>query len=155
MTCTSMNIEVMPAAERRDDVKRMLVEHQCELRNEIQNRVRDVRETGTGHYRHLSDLGDSVDGETEDDLTFALIHIKAEMLQRVSEAVRQCDEGSYGYCLDCRGAISSSRLRAMPFAVRCRDCEAEREAKRMDDRQQGGRWAASRDRSTSGRATQS
>lgn len=140
MTCTAMNCGVMPLAERRKDVRRMLVEHQCELRNEIQNRVRDVRETGTGNDRHLSDLGDSVYGETEDDLTFALIHIKAEMLQRVSEAVRRCDEGTYGYCLDCRGAISSARLRAMAFAVRCRDCEAEREAERSGDRLQEGRW---------------
>ena len=33
----------------------------------------------------------------------------------------------YGYCSDCGGEISEQRLRALPFAVRCKDCEESRE----------------------------
>jgi DnaK suppressor protein len=116
----------------------MLVERQRELLNEIQIRVRDVREEGaTGAYRHATDPGDAVEAEPEDDLSFALIHLKAEMLERVNDAVRRCDEGAYGHCVDCGEAIAPSRLRAMPFAVRCLDCEETREDEQHHKR---GQW---------------
>ncbi len=111
----------------RTDIRRMLVERRRELLNEIQSRVRDVREEGSSTDHHITYLGEALDVEPEEDLAFALIQMKAEMLERVSEAVRTFDEGAYGYCLDCGEVIGSSRLRAMPFAVRCRDCEQTRE----------------------------
>ena len=33
------------------------------------------------------------------------------------------DEGAYGYCLECGEEIPELRLRALPFAIRCKDCE--------------------------------
>jgi DnaK suppressor protein len=37
------------------------------------------------------------------------------------------DEGSYGTCAECAGEIAGRRLRALPFAMRCQDCEDRRE----------------------------
>jgi DnaK suppressor protein len=116
--------------ERCDDIRRVLVEHRHDLLNEIQSRIRDVREVGSDKHHHTTDLGDTVEAEPEDDLVFALIQMKAEMLERVNEAVRHFNEGTYGYCVDCGEVIASARLRAMPFAVRCRDCEETRENER-------------------------
>jgi DnaK suppressor protein len=79
-------------------------------------------------------LTETVEAEPEDDLVFALIQLKAEMLERVNEAVRHFDEGTYGYCGDCGEVIASARLRAMPFAVRCRDCERTREDEQHRER---------------------
>jgi RNA polymerase-binding transcription factor len=53
--------------------------------------------------------------------------MKAEVLKRINEAVRRLDEGTYGDCVDCDDVVAPSWLRAMPFAVRCRDCEDRRE----------------------------
>ena len=53
--------------------------------------------------------------------------MKAEVLERVNEAVRHFDEGTYGYCVDCGEVIASSRLRAIPFAIRFKECEEMRE----------------------------
>jgi DnaK suppressor protein len=105
----------------------MLVERRRELLNEIQTRVRDLREEGSRRYDHNTHLDETVEAEPEDDLALALIQLRGEMLERVNEAVREFDEGTYGYCVDCGGIIALSRLRAMPFAVRCRDCEETRE----------------------------
>jgi DnaK suppressor protein len=116
--------------ERCDEIRRVLVEHRHDLLNEIQTRIRDVREVGADKHHHTTDLGDTVEAEPEDDLVFALIQMKSEMLEKVNEAVRHLDEGTYGYCVDCGEVIASARLRAMPFAVRCRDCEETRESER-------------------------
>lgn len=60
--------------------------------------------------------------------------MRAETLERVNEAVRHCEQGTYGYCVDCGEGIAASRLRALPFAVRCRDCEEMREDEQRQKR---------------------
>jgi DnaK suppressor protein len=134
MICTTVGIAEVRVGEQRDGIRRMLVERRRELLDEIHNRVRDVREVGSNH--HAADLTETVEAEPEDDLVFALIQMKAELLERVDEAVRHFDEGTYGSCVDCGEAIASARLRAMPFAVRCRDCEETREDSRHRQRVQ-------------------
>lgn len=122
------------AGERRDDVRRMLVEHRRELLGEIQNRVRDVREDGSGKHHHSTDPAEAFEVESDDDLALVVIQMKTEVLDRINDAVRHFDEGIYGYCVDCREIITTSRLRAMPFAVRCRDCEEARECEQYRGR---------------------
>ena len=109
------------------DLRRMLMERRRELQDEIQSRVRNVREERAVGDSRTVGLGEPLDAEPEDDLAFALIQLKGELLERVNEAVRRMDEGAYGRCADCGELIDASRLRAMPFAVRCRDCEQTRE----------------------------
>ena len=119
---------------QRVSVRRMLVERRRELLNEIQSRVRVVREVGSSKDHHSSPLAETVDAEPEDDLEFALIQMKSEMLETVNEAVRRFDAGAFGYCVDCGEVITQARLRAMPFAVRCRECEEEREDEQHRER---------------------
>jgi DnaK suppressor protein len=119
---------------QRASVRRMLVERRRELLSEIQSRVRVVREVGSSKDHHSSPLVETVDTEPEDDLEFALIQMKSEMLETVTEAVRRFDAGAYGNCVDCGEVITSARLRAMPFAVRCRECEQAREDEQHRER---------------------
>lgn len=119
--------------DARLDTRRMLVERRQQLLHDLQARVRDAREGGT-HTHHAPDPREAFEAEPEDDLAFVLIEMKAAMLERINHAVRQVDEGTYGLCVDCGDAIAPSRLRALPFAVRCRDCEDRREhEQRRDD----------------------
>jgi len=53
--------------------------------------------------------------------------LTADTLSRIDAALRRLDEGSYGQCFECGDEIGETRLRAVPFAVRCKDCEAIRE----------------------------
>jgi DnaK suppressor protein len=119
---------------QRASVRQMLVERRRELLNEIQSRVRVVREVGSSKDHHSSPLAETVETEPEDDLEFALIQMKSEMLETVNEALRRFDAGAYGYCVDCGEVITSARLRAMPFAVRCRECEEARENEQHRER---------------------
>jgi DnaK suppressor protein len=114
-------------AARRADVRLMLVERRRELLLEIQSRIRDVREEGSSTDHHAPHLGEPFEAEPDEDLAFALIQMKAEMLESMNEAVKTFDEGAYGSCLDCGEVIGSARLQAMPFAVRCRECQESRE----------------------------
>jgi DnaK suppressor protein len=36
-------------------------------------------------------------------------------------------EGTYGTCEDCGEEINTERLKVLPFAIYCRDCQEKRE----------------------------
>ena len=52
---------------------------------------------------------------------------QAETLNKINEALARLEGGRYGFCYECGEEISEARLRALPFAVRCKDCEEARE----------------------------
>ena len=74
----------------------------------------------------------SVD-EFVQEVDLALMQMKSETLKKIDEAIQRLEEGSYGRCEDCDQEIAAARLRALPFAARCRDCqEASEDAVRYE-----------------------
>jgi RNA polymerase-binding transcription factor len=113
---------------RYSDLKRMLEERRGEILSEVQGRIRDQREADTwGKVHEVLDAGESSEADIQEDIEFALIQMKAETLTKINDALGRLEEGAYGYCFDCGGEISDQRLRALPFAVRCKECEEARE----------------------------
>ena len=53
------------------------------------------------------------------------------------------EQGDYGNCFDCGSEIAEKRLRALPFAVRCKDCEEAREMAEQRERQLAARRSTS------------
>ena len=110
-----------------DEIRRILTARRRDLLNEIQNGLRDARADASGQRQYRVESGETTEVHPEDDLAFALIQIKAQVLDRLNEALKRLNEGTYGYCDECADSIAASRLRALPFAVRCKDCEEMRE----------------------------
>jgi DnaK suppressor protein len=110
-----------------DEIRRILTARRRDLLNEIQNGLRDARADPSGQRQYRVESGETTEVHPEDDLAFALIQIKAQVLDRLNEALKRLNEGTYGYCDECADSIAASRLRALPFAVRCKDCEEMRE----------------------------
>jgi DnaK suppressor protein len=104
----------------------MLEERRRELMNEVQGKIRDVRADGNKE-REVLDQGESSEVDIQEDIEFALIQMKSETLNKVDAALRRLEEGTYGNCFECGDEIAPARLRALPFAVRCKDCEEARE----------------------------
>ncbi len=110
-------------ARRLDGLRAILESRRAELSQDVQGRIRDVRSDGTGD-RNVLDGPESSEIDIQDDIGFALIQMKAATLKKIDTALRRIEEGDYGECFECGGEIAQARLRALPFAVRCRDCEA-------------------------------
>jgi len=72
------------------------------------------------------------------DMDFALMQMKADTLGKIDEAIQRLEKGTYGTCAECQGEIAEARLKALPFATLCRDCqetaETESGAARPDSR---------------------
>ena len=121
--------------ERYLELKRILEERRREILSEVHEKMRDVRSDGpTGNPQGVLDAVESSEADIQEDIEFALIQMKAETLEKIDEALVRLEEGTYGYCFECGEEISERRLRALPFAVRCKDCEEAREAAQQRER---------------------
>ena len=118
---------------RYDELKKMLQDRRRQLMSDVQGRIRDVRGEGSKD-REVLDQGESSEVDIQDDIEFALIQMKSETLNKINEALRRLDEGTYGNCFECGDEVAEARLRALPFAVRCKDCEEARETAEQRDR---------------------
>ena len=121
-------------ASRRHDLRTFLESRRRELVHDVQHRIRAAR-GDRGIDREVLDVAESSDVDSQHDIGFALIQLKAETLNRIDAALSRLEDGSYGECFECGNQIADARLRALPFAVRCRDCEERREeGANADDR---------------------
>ena len=111
----------------------MLEDRRRELVHEVQGKIRDAR-TDSTLERDVLDQGESSEVNIQDEIEFALIQMKAETLDKIDAALRRLGEGTYGDCFECGDEIAEARLRALPFAVRCRDCEEARETVEQRER---------------------
>ncbi len=131
--------------DRYNDLKAMLDSRRQELVSEVQGKIRDVREEGTWGSK-LNDVLDAVESseaDIQEDIEFALIQMKAETLNKINDALARLENGEYGFCFECGEEIAEKRLRALPFAVRCKDCEEARETAEQRQRQMAARRGAS------------
>lgn len=108
------------------DGREMLREMLTRLRNETQQRVKDLRR----------DQEQEAELEPEDEIELArttgevethaaLIARAEEKLRYLDEAFARLDAGKYGRCLKCGGAIPIDRLMSIPFAAYCVTCQQD------------------------------
>lgn len=107
-----------------EDLRRTLAERRREISREIQDKIRDVRAETEGKEtsEELDEWG-IFEADTQRDIKFALIELKAHILDQINHALSRLNEGTYGCCLECGEKIPERRLHALPFAIRCKDCE--------------------------------
>jgi DnaK suppressor protein len=123
----------------------MLDTRRREIQAEVHGKMRDVREEGAwgGKLNEVFDAVESSEADIQDDIEFALIQMKSETLNKINDALVRLEHGNYGDCFDCGEEIAEKRLRALPFAVRCKDCEEAREVAEQRQRQLVARRGAS------------
>ena len=142
LMATTTKSKAAAKTSRYNELRKMLEERRRELTNEVQGKIRDVRAEG-GKDRDVLDPGESSEVDIQEDIEFALIQMKGETLNKVNEALRRLEDGTYGNCFECGDEIAGPRLRALPFAVRCKDCEEARETAEHRERQQARRGSSS------------
>jgi DnaK suppressor protein len=107
----------------RYNVLRAMLE---ERRKEIKDKLHSILET-------LPEQTAVVDAEEQSvsdfvrEVDFTLMQMKSETLAQIDEALTRLEGGTYGRCLECDREIPEPRLRALPFAFRCRDCQERHE----------------------------
>jgi DnaK suppressor protein len=91
-----------------------------------------VEENRTSETSSLTDMAAHAAETLHTEMRVALMGRRTEQVVQIQDALERLAANQYGYCQDCEGFIGAARLRALPFARRCRDCQdhAERLARR-------------------------
>ena len=115
----------MAKSRRAQNIRQLLEQRKRQLTAEMQGMMRTVRHESRGE--RTADEQDVAESDTRSDIDLAVIQMKAETVARINAALRRLDQGGHGDCVECGEKISIERLTALPFALRCRDCEESRE----------------------------
>ncbi|MBI3780539.1 MAG: TraR/DksA family transcriptional regulator [candidate division NC10 bacterium] len=61
----------------------------------------------------------------EGSLNLAMVQQQERLLAQIDAAIRRHKAGTYGRCLGCGEEIPLARLKALPFARACAQCQEE------------------------------
>ena len=97
-------------------------------RREIHERLRSLRESMPAEAPDVRDAEEQSVDDFVQEVDLALMQMKTETLKRIDQAILRLEDGTYGRCQECDAEIPAPRLRALPFAALCRDCQEEAES---------------------------
>lgn len=110
--------------EKKEALKRLLLNKREQLLKEVKN---EVSQYIKGENRQLVDTalddGDWSVVDLSEDVRLRQLSSHRETLLKIDESLRKLAEGTYGICESCGEEISEQRLKVMPFAINCRDCQ--------------------------------
>jgi DnaK suppressor protein len=91
-----------------------------------------VTENRTAETTSLTDISVHAAETLNTEIQVTLMDRRTQQVVQIQDALARLAGGRYGFCEECDTFIGLPRLRALPFAQRCRDCQgqAERRASR-------------------------
>ena len=120
-----------------EEFKRLLLTVRARIRGDVKqmtDEALDRNENGTESKSptHLAELGTET---YEQDFALRRVENEQEVLDEIEEALNRISDESYGICSGCKDAgrtvakslIPKARLRVLPYARNCVECERKRE----------------------------
>jgi DnaK suppressor protein len=114
--------------ETKAALRKVLLQKRADLLKEIKT---EISKYIKGETRQLVDTalddGDWSVVDLSEDISLRHLSAHRETLLKIDESLRKLNEGTYGLCEDCGDVISEERLKILPFAIYCIDCQERRE----------------------------
>lgn len=111
---------------RRKDLTKVIADNEAILKQQI---TFDDSEDSRLDYNHPADM---VQGDPDYQKEINLIDRSRAELAKVDLAISQIDRDSFGNCDSCEQPISFGRLKAIPFARKCIDCQEALEESQLE-----------------------
>jgi DnaK suppressor protein len=73
------------------------------------------------------DIADRAQDLYENQVLASLSGLQRETIDKINEALRRIEEGTYGKCASCGADIEIERLEAIPYAILCSACSKKEE----------------------------
>jgi DnaK suppressor protein len=114
--------------ERNISLKTMLLERRQTLTREIDELIaRHRSDQLLQREQSVADTGDRSLQDSTGEQQISILEVRNRMRNQIDEALRRLEDGTYGTCEDCSRQINPERLKAMPFARRCVECQQKAE----------------------------
>jgi len=105
-------------------VRDMLLKMRSDLAQDISRRSKITTEPGA---QDIGDILDLVSEERTRELDIILTDREKRKLQQIDDALEKVEEDTYGQCEDCGIKIPKARLKVLPFAKFCVECQEKNE----------------------------
>jgi RNA polymerase-binding protein DksA len=103
------------------DIKSSLIQK----REHLAGRLEKIESSKKRKEPLSADSGEQALELENHEVVDALDDIEIKELKKIDFAIERIDSGTYGSCVDCGNTISSTRLKAMPYASQCIECATE------------------------------
>lgn len=104
---------------QREHFRAILEAWRAELIEEVARTVHAMQDETINH----PDPNDRASQETDMSLELRSRDRERKLLKKIDEALKQIENGEYGYCEKCGVEIGIRRLEARPTAKQCIDCK--------------------------------
>ncbi len=111
--------------DRRRDLQDLLEANRRRLQMEIDRMAAQLQRTPD--LESGGDVADRAVHGLDQDVSAQTLEQLGQTLQQINEALVRHEDGEYGFCQSCGREIPIERLRALPFALYCRDCQERME----------------------------
>ena len=115
-----------------EQFKKLLLDYRKILVGDLNHMEQDAlkksrSDSATLDISNFADLGSD---NFEQDFTIGLIENSQETIREIDAALQRIEDGTYGICEEDGAKISKARLKAIPWARLCIECQrkAEKEA---------------------------
>lgn len=105
-------------------IKEMLLKKREDLVLEISRRSKVSTESAA---QDIGDILDSVSEERTRELDLILTDREKRKLAQIDDALDRIEENTYGLCEECGVKIPKARLKVLPFAIFCVECQEKNE----------------------------
>lgn len=113
---------------RKENLKKLLIKMREDIIKEAKNEIRKFKEGEKKQIvESVLDDGDLSFVDLSEDISLKQLSAHRDTLIKIDEALRKLKEGTYGMCEDCGDEISVERIKIIPFATCCRDCQEKKE----------------------------
>ena len=110
--------------DRNASIKAMLLERRQALTREIDELLaRHRSDQLLQREQSVADTGDMSLQDSTGEQQISILEVRNRMRNQIDDALHRLRDGTYGTCEDCGREISPERLKAMPFARRCVECQ--------------------------------
>lgn len=125
---TRARAKKVPARSREDVLKKQLIQSREEIVREAKTEIAKYIKGETRQLvESVLDDGDWSVIDLSEDINLKRLASHRGVLLKIDEALRKIREGTYGKCEDCGEEINTGRLKVLPFAIYCKDCQEKRE----------------------------
>lgn len=102
--------------------REILLEKRREILGDV-SELEDQAQRSSGDEVSVDHMADHGSDSYEKDQTIGLIERESEALKAVNLALVRIDDGTFGVCPKCEEPIKIARLKALPYARLCLDCQ--------------------------------
>ena len=119
--------------EQLKQMRQLLITERAKLASEIRSIAHDAstspRDASGDLSAYTIHMADMAADTYERELSMNIVSSEQEILYQVDDALKRLDEGAYGVCQQCNKPITMSRLKAVPYASMCIECQRSEEKK--------------------------